>query len=346
MKAAVLHAIDDLRLEDVPEPSCGADDLLIKIKYNGLCGTDASEFHKASLMVPLQKAHPNSHHEGATILGHEFIGEVVAAGSNTQSWVGKRVACGAGVSCGKCARCLEGRTNLCTSYYTLGLSTHGGLAEFVSAPARACVEIPADCKDQYAALAQPLAVGIHGVTRAGVVAGDRVIVLGAGAIGSFVIVALGSIGVNVTAVDISDERLAIAKQLGVKQVVKIPTELSTADAIELIGAGADVVFETSGAPGAVERAVALTRMGGTTMLMGLNKSPQPLVFADPVLREVTLQTTVAHVCATDMPAALEILRDEKLGKLLLGPIFPLAKVGEAFAALLSGSVTGKILVGE
>ncbi len=103
---------------------------------------------------------------GPTILGHEFIGTVVDAGANARALVGKRIACGAGVSCGQCAWCRAGRTNLCATYYTLGLSTHGGLAEFVAAPQGSCVEIPDACADLDAALAQPLAVGIHSVRRA------------------------------------------------------------------------------------------------------------------------------------------------------------------------------------
>ena len=101
MRAAVLHDILDLRVEDFPKPSTlGPNDVLVYVKYNGLCGTDASEYAKSSTMVPLKTPHPNSKHVGATILGHEFIGTVVEAGNNAQEILGKRIACGAGVSCG------------------------------------------------------------------------------------------------------------------------------------------------------------------------------------------------------------------------------------------------------
>ena len=114
MRAAVLHDIGDLRVEDFPKPIIvNPDDVLVQVKYNGLCGTDASEYAKSSLMVPLVNPHPNSKHQGATVLGHEFIGTVVEAGANAQEMIGKRIACGAGVSCGECAMCKEGRTNLC-----------------------------------------------------------------------------------------------------------------------------------------------------------------------------------------------------------------------------------------
>jgi 2-desacetyl-2-hydroxyethyl bacteriochlorophyllide A dehydrogenase len=345
MRAAVLHDLKDLRVEDFPKPSTlGPKDVLIHVKYNGLCGTDASEYAKSSLMVPLKNPHPNSKHQGATILGHEFIGSVVEAGTSAQEMMGKRVACGAGVSCGQCALCKEGRTNLCDHYYTLGLSIHGGLAEYAVAPKNICVPIPDGISDESAALAQPLAVGIHGVRRAGVKKGDQVVLLGVGAIGSFACVALQSYGVEIIAMDIDQKRLDVASQLGAAKTILISPDITPAEIKAFIPAGADVVFETSGAPGAAARGLALTKRGGTLMLMGLNKTPQDFPFADAVLREVVLQTTVAHVCKDDMPEALELLASGKVAQLLTDRIYSLENVNEAFEVLASGKANGKILV--
>ncbi|MDP1720572.1 MAG: alcohol dehydrogenase catalytic domain-containing protein [Candidatus Nanopelagicaceae bacterium] len=344
MRAAVLHDLHDLRVEDVQIPTYGEDEVLIRVSYNGLCGTDATEYAKGSIMVPLKTPHPNSKHVGATILGHEFIGTVVEAGVRVQHLLGQRVACGAGVSCGSCKRCEEGRTNLCDHYYTLGLSIDGGLAEYVAAPGSICVPIPDDVKDECAALAQPLAVGIHGVRRANVHAGDKVIVLGVGAIGSFVCVALQPYDVEIIVMDIDPARLATATKLGADQTILIKPDLSPTEIRALYPAQADVVFETSGAQGAVARGVALTRMGGTLLLMGLNKTPQELVFSDPVLREVTIQTTVAHVCKDDMHDALDLLRSGTVAELLTEKIVQLEDVIPAFEYLSAGKATGKILV--
>jgi 2-desacetyl-2-hydroxyethyl bacteriochlorophyllide A dehydrogenase len=345
MRAAVLHDILDIRVEDFPKPAAlGPDEVLVEVKYNGLCGTDASEYAKSSMMVPLTKPHPNSKHVGATILGHEFVGVVVDAGSNSQEMIGKRVACGAGISCGECQRCKEGRTNLCDHYYTLGLSTHGGLAEYVAAPKNICIQIPDDVTYESAALAQPLAVGIHGVRRAGVKKGDQVILLGVGAIGSFVCVALQSYGVKITAMDISQQRLDVATKLGADKTILISPEITPAELKLHFPTGADVVFETSGAPGAAARGLALARRGGALMLMGLNKAPQDFPFTDAVLREVTLETTVAHVCKDDMPDALALLASGTVAKLLTDRIYSLENIHEAFEALTSGRANGKILV--
>ena len=92
MRAGVLHAPHDVRIEDRPEPVPGGQDVVIEVAYNGLCGTDATEYGKGPMMVPLSAPHPGSGHVGPTILGHEFIGTVVDAGPAARSWVGKQVA--------------------------------------------------------------------------------------------------------------------------------------------------------------------------------------------------------------------------------------------------------------
>ena len=345
MRAAVLHATNDLRIETRPVPSFGPDDVLVQVGYNGLCGTDATEFGKGQLMVPLAAPHPGSGHSGPTVLGHEFIGTVVDAGSNARHRLGARVACGAGVSCGACPWCLVGRTNLCASYYTLGLSVDGGMADFATAPSRICLDVPESCSDLDAALAQPLAVGIHSVRRSGVRPGDSVALLGAGAIGSFIVAALAGHDGPVVAMDIDPARLAVAAELGATGTQILDRDATAAQVRDLIPEGVDVVFETSGVLGGAERAFALAVRGGTVVLVGLNKSPQPLNLADLVLREVNVHTTVAHVCDQDLPASLELLAGRKLSKLLVDRVVSLDEVVEAgLRPLVSGTATGKILV--
>jgi (R,R)-butanediol dehydrogenase/meso-butanediol dehydrogenase/diacetyl reductase len=345
VRAGVLYSPHDLRVEVRPDPACGPDDVIIEVMYNGLCGTDATEFAKGPMMVPLTGPHPGSGHAGPTILGHEFIGTVVEAGHNVRPMLTKRVACGAGVSCGECRWCRAGRTNLCASYYTLGLSTHGGLAEFVSAPARTCMQIPDGCADADAALAQPLAVGIHGVRRSGVRPGDSVVLLGAGAIGSFICSALSGHDGPVIAIDIDDGRLRVATALGATQAHRIDPDATGAQLRELLPAGADVVFETSGVLGAAERAFAMAARGGTVLLVGLNTTPQALNLADLVLREVNVHTTVAHVCDQDLPEALQLLSRRPLSTTLLDRIVPLEDVvAEGLQPLAAGTASGKILV--
>jgi (R,R)-butanediol dehydrogenase/meso-butanediol dehydrogenase/diacetyl reductase len=345
MRAGILYGPCDLRVEDVSDPICGPGDVVIEVAYNGLCGTDASEYSKGPGMVPLHNRHPGSGHVGPTVLGHEFIGTVIDAGARVSAWKGKRVACGAGVSCGVCKWCRAKRTNLCERYYTLGLSTHGGLAEYVAAPAPTCRVIPDGCADVDAALAQPLAVGIHAAYRAGVQPGDTVVLLGVGAIGSFIASALANHDGPIIALDVDDGRLAVAAELGATETHRIAPDASPSDVRDLVPLGADVVFETAGVSGSASRALAMAIRGGTVMLVGLNRTAQPLELADVVLREVDVKTTVAHVCDSDLPKALDLLARRPLSKLLLDGVVPLADVvGSGFERLVDGTATGKILV--
>lgn len=345
MKAGVLYAPHDLRVEDRPDPTCGPDDLIVEVTYNGLCGTDATEYSKGPMMVPLERPHPGSGHVGATILGHEFIGTVVDAGANMRDRIGERIACGAGVSCGTCAWCRAGRTNLCATYYTLGLSTHGGLAELAAAPASTCVRIPDACADIDAALAQPLAVGIHSVRRAHLIPGGTVVLLGVGAIGSFILSALGQYDGEIVAMDIDEGRLELARSLGATQTHLLTRDITPSQVRDLMPAGAETVFETSGALGSAERAFALAAMGGDVVLVGLNKTLQPLNLADIVLREINVETTVAHVCGTDIPEALALLAERPLSQSLLDHVIPLDDVvAEGLDPLVAGSAHGKLLV--
>lgn len=344
MRAAVLHAPHDLRLEDRPEPRCGPDEVVIEVTYNGLCGTDATEYTKGPMMVPLSVAHPGSGHIGPTILGHEFVGTVVDAGAEAAMWSGRRVASGAGVSCGSCAWCVRGRTNLCARYYTLGLSTHGGLARFVAAPASTIREIPDGCADIEAVLAQPLAVGLHGVTRSGVRPGDTVVVLGAGAIGSFLLAGLSGHDGSVVAVDVDPDRLESARALGATETRLIEGDASAEYLRSLIPGGADVVIESSGVVGSAQRAFALAARGGSVLLVGLTKQPQPIELADLVLREIDVRTTVAHVCDADLPAALDLLTARPLAAIVVERVVALDDVVAGFDRLASGAARGKIVV--
>ena len=134
--------------------------------------------------------------------------------------------------------------------------------------------------------------------------------------------------------------------MAVDKTILISKDATIQELKDQFGGQADVVFETSGAPGGVAKAVALTVSGGTAMLLGLNKTPQELVFSDPVLREVTLQTTVAHVCMDDIPEALDLLADGSVAQLLSGETFKLVDSQAAFDLLLSGTSHGKILIGN
>lgn len=179
--------------------------------------------------------------------------------------------------------------------------------------------------------------------------GDSVVLLGAGAIGSFILAALAGHDGPVIAVDLDDRRLEVATLLGATEVLRIERNTTGQELLDLLPAGAragaDVVFETSGAPGAAQRACALAARGGTVMLVGLNPAPQPLSLADLVLREVSVRTTVAHVCGQDLPAALRLLGERPLSAAMIDRVVTLDDVvAGGLRPLADGEAMGKILV--
>lgn len=345
MKAAFYHGPHDVRIEETEAPTAGPGEVLLKVTRSGMCGTDASEWKAGPIIFPLHKAHPVSGLQGPMILGHEFIGEVVALGEGVSRYsVGDRVASGAGISCGECPRCIEGRTNLCQKYVTHGLNRHGGMAEMVAVPASTLVAIPDGLSDDHAGLAQPLAVGLHAARRARAGAGDTVVLIGAGAIGTFVLAGLKHLGAGrVIVVDFAGSRLDRASRLGADEVV--PVDDSTDSNVrELIGAfGADVVIEASGAPGQIDRAAGWTRRGGTLLQVGLPSKPQEVNVHHIVMSEITVETTLAHVCGEDMAPSLEILNTTSLAEELLEGVFPLEELPHQLERLATGQIQGKVL---
>lgn len=344
MRAAVYYGAGDVRIESVPVPTRRGGEALLRVLRSGICGTDATEWKAGPLTFPILCPHTVTGHVGPMTMGHEFVGEVMAVDESSRFSVGDIVASGAGISCGTCGRCREGRTNLCERYYTLGLSTDGGMAEFVSCPESALVSVPAGLSTDLAGLAQPAAVGLHAARRSGVRDGDTVVLIGAGAIGSFVLAGLKSLATaDVTVIDFPGARLDRALRIGATRVIEAG-EHARASVIDAIGPrGADVVIEASGAPGQLNNAIAMVRPGGTILQVGLPSAEQPVDIHSLVMREITVQTTLAHVCRDDLAAALEILAATNLGAELLDSVHPLDDLTDQLKRLATGKLEGKVI---
>src|SRR6058998_1962542 len=207
MKAAVYHGRHDIRIQSVPEPDDpGPGEAVLEVVRAAICGTDSSEWAHGPLLT-----------RPPVTLGHEFVGRVVSHGD--------RVVSGAAVSCGHCEWCRAGRTNLCSTYLTLGLQLNGGLAQLVKTPAAVCRPVPEVCSDDAAAMAQPLAVALHALRRTNVQHGQTCVVIGVGGIGSFILGAAAAKGISpLIAVDIDDQRLRTAQLLGAETVIDARSE--------------------------------------------------------------------------------------------------------------------------
>src|SRR3954454_15399948 len=331
MRAAMYYGPGDVRIETVPEPGPpGPGELVVEVLRGAICGTDSSEYAHGPHMIPLHDRHPNSGHVGPLVLGHEFVGRVTAVGDGVTGFaVGDRVVTGAGASCGECDWCRDGRTNLCRHYYTLGLHTHGGLAASAMPPADICVLVPDDCTDDAAAMAQPLAVALHALSRGRARASDDLVIIGAGGIGALMIGGAAGGGLeHVVAIDVDASRLDTARRLGAAETI----DASATDPVEAVraltgGEGAHVVIEASGAPTSPQQAIAMTRRGGRVVIVGLQAAAVALHLFDVARREIETRPSLAHVCADDLPAALDILARTDLADTMLDRVIPLDRLG-------------------
>jgi (R,R)-butanediol dehydrogenase/meso-butanediol dehydrogenase/diacetyl reductase len=348
MRAVVFHGREDVRFEEVAPPSAPPPgSVLLDVTMASICGTDAAEFAHGPLLIPLHAPHGGSGRGGPTVLGHEFTGRVAGVGAGVEDLApGARVVCGAGVSCGHCAWCRAGRTNLCERYYTLGLHADGGLADQVVVPAAICVGVPDACSDQSAALAQPLAVAFHAADRARIAAGETVAIVGVGGIGGFVVASARARGAAlVLAVDVDAARLAVAESLGADAGVDGGTDAVEAIRTATGGTGVDVVVEASGTAAGLAIAIAAVRRGGRLLLVGLHEQARSVDLFDLTIREIEVLTTLAHVCARDLPDAVALLAQGTLAARVVDRVIDLADVVEdGLVPLAERRAHGKILV--
>jgi (R,R)-butanediol dehydrogenase / meso-butanediol dehydrogenase / diacetyl reductase len=338
MKAAVYHGRRDIRIESVPEPGGPAPgEVVLEVVRAAICGTDSSEWAHGPLLT-----------RPPVTLGHEFVGRVVSLGEGVNGIAeGDRVVSGAAVSCGHCEWCRAGRTNLCSTYLTLGLQLNGGLAELVKTPAAVCRRVPETCSDDAAAMAQPLAVALHALRRTNVEANDACAVIGVGGIGSFILGAAAARGVSrLIAVDIDDRRLRTAEKLGADVIIDAKREDVAAAILDVTdGDGAHVVIEASGAPGAPETAIKSTRRGGRVLIVGLQPTPTQIDLFALTTREVEITTAVAHICDVDLPESLEIISSGNLADHVLDRVIALDDLVElGIRPLVDRTARGKIIV--
>ena len=259
MKACVLHAVGDLRYEDVPLPEPKSGEVRIRVRACGVCGSDIPRiFSKGTYTFP-------------TIPGHEFAGEIDGVGSHVDpALVGKRVAVFPLMPCRKCAPCAIGAYAQCEAYDYLGSRCNGAFAEYVCAPVWNLVIIPDAVSFEEAAMTEPAAVAVHALRQAGIDTGDMVAIWGAGPIGVMLAQWATTGGAsNILLADIDPEKRAFAQNLKLGEVCD-PRENDPKAILRQLteGRGADVVVEASGSSSAFEQCMLAARSFGRVVLMG------------------------------------------------------------------------------
>lgn len=311
MIAAVYKGIGCMTVEDVPTPAIQDGDLLVKVKACAICGGDLRTFHHghAAIKPPI-------------ILGHEFAGEIVAAGKRVQQYaVGDRVIVAPGIGCGHCSYCLSGNQHLCYHRLTLGHQYHGGFAEFVRIPAIAVQAvnvnlIPASVDYLSATLAEPLACVINGQEAMQIRLGDTVAVIGAGPIGIMHAELARSRGAGkVFLINRSMPRLDKARSLGYDAYISSQQGDAVQQVLELTGGmGANVVIVTAGSEAAMQMGLAMTgKMGKVCFFAGLPKDkPQVTIDANFLhYRQITVYGTFSSAPRHNA-LAIEMIRSGKL----------------------------------
>ena len=341
MKAAVLHKIRDLRIEELPHPRPAIDEALVRVRAVGVCGSDLHFYHEGHIGERFV--------ERPYVLGHEASGEIVELGSTvTNLKVGDRVALEPGIPCRKCAWCKRGEYHLCpTRAFQSAPHTNGFFCEYTTIPADYVFRLPDNLDFIEGAMIEPFVVGLHATWRAGVQPGQTALILGAGPIGLMTLQAAAAHGVTTTiVVDVIEKRLKLAKELGATHVLNAK-EVKTVDEVQRLtgGVGADVVFESAGAIPTIQQSVWAARRGGTVIFVGMSSEA---VLPFDTLRVIRAELTVkgSFTYANQFPKAIALAAAGRVN--LKSPVthtFPLEQIVEAFETSLTKKDTAiKVVV--
>jgi len=252
-----------LWLEELPVPKCGPNDVLIKVRQSGICGTDIhiynwDEWSQKTIPVPMG-------------IGHEFMGEVAELGSEVTGFkVGERVSAEGHITCGSCRNCRAGKRHLCRNTIGLGVNRQGSFAEFVALPAFNVFKLPTEVPDHIAAFFDPLGNAVHTALSFDLV-GEDVLITGAGPIGLMAVPICKHIGArHVVITDVNDYRLELARKMGATRAVNVAKEplegvMKTLGMVE----GFDVGLEMSGNGAAFKQMFKAMNHGGRVAILGI-----------------------------------------------------------------------------
>ena len=302
MKALVLTAPSQLEFTDFPKPIPADDEVLLHIHACGICGSDIHGWDGST-----------GRRRPPLIMGHEAAGEIVAVGPRVERWrLGDRVTFDSTISCGACPYCARGEVNLCDHRRVVGVAPveyrqHGAFAEFLAVPARILYALPNGLTYQQAAMVEPVSIAIHAVQRVRLAPNATAVVVGAGMIGLFVIQALRWAGASrIIAVDLADNRLALARELGATDTLRSDLMEVPAEVARLTGgSGADVALEVVGVSATLNLAIASVRRGGSVVLVGNLAAKTDFPLQAVVTRELTLHGTCGS--AGEYPLCLDLI---------------------------------------
>jgi (R,R)-butanediol dehydrogenase / meso-butanediol dehydrogenase / diacetyl reductase len=323
MKAAVTAENHGFEVVEMPDPTPGVDELIIRVAACGVCGSDV----KAQQYAPV-----------GMIMGHELGGEIVAVGSRADGWrTGTNVAVLPVFSCGSCRYCTAGVVSHCPQTRYIGMGPAGGFAELAVVPARHAFALPVGMPAGYSAVVEPFAVGLHGVHSAEIGRGDDVLIVGAGGVGLTTLVwALQKGAARVTIADPDQHRREFALAMGASDVLE---SVSAAEA-----AGYDVAVECVGHPELVQACQPALRPLGRLVVSGACAEPTTVEPVTALLKELTIRYSVCYR-PDEFQEVIDAFASGAIDpSAAIGPTLQLNRIAEAFDLVRNAAVDGRVLV--
>lgn len=333
MRAALLGPIGQpLTVEDRPDPTPAAGEVVLAVEACGICGSD---LHAADAL-PLEGMVP----------GHEFCGHVVEVGPGVEGWsVGDRAAGLSLATCGQCVACRTGRPRKCLAARMIGIELPGAYAEHVVLPAHDLVRLPDALDARHGALIEPLAVALHAVERAQLQIGEHALVLGGGPVGLAVALWLRQLGAREVVVsDPVAHRRELALQVGASATVDPTTQDVAGAVVELTGAPPSLVVECVGVAGLLQHATDVAAVDGRVVVAGVCMSAESLVPFVPMMKELDLRFAFYYRLA-DFTTTVDLIARERIDPLpLVTDEISLDEVPERFEALKHPTEECKVLI--
>ena len=317
---AILVTPKHFEIQECPMPEPKDNEILMKVEYVGMCGSDIHGFEFGPFIPPKD---PNQ----KIGLGHEVAGEVVKVGAKvTKFKPGDKVLIEPGVPDDSCEYCREGRYNICPAVDFMATQPNykGALCQYMTHPEEWTYHVPEGMTTMEAALVEPAAVGMHAAILGEARLGKSIVILGAGTIGLMVLQACLSLGAtDITVVDVMQKRLDLALKLGAKRVIN-GKEQNTVEVLR----SEELVFECAGAVFTAQQAVEIVSRGGKIMMVGTQSNPVPINFLK-INREVTIQTSFRY--CNNYPQTIEAIATGKFNvKDMVTHVYDYKDVQKAF----------------